>query len=303
MNKKLLKKLIKEVIREVEDESSSSKSSPSTREPIVTPPPDEGLPSSNVDQALQQILTKPFKDEVISMRIRGIKQGAPTLGEFIRDFIHKAKIDDLSLVHMQIQRKGSQPITMDVSQLNKVASGKIGNKKESRPIKNLDPKFNFGNLEPEEQQEWVGKNADPKTIEYLKTAPPEEVVRMIDGNLPKEKKKELYRLACIRPGEKEEEWKSMTSSDMEKERKKAKLRASKLAAGTLEIDSKTGLPKDSSLWTDKEWDAYTQGGEAKSAVQATGQKAGQSVYRPSFKKTDRADSKRHVFSPIDYKKE
>ena len=64
------------------------------------------------------------------------------------------------------------------------------------------------------------------------------------------------RLAKIQQGEKEPEWKAATEKDLVTAREKAKLRAAKLAAGTLKLDPETGFPADTSLWTDEEWKAW-----------------------------------------------
>ena len=298
MNKQLLKKLIKEVIREANDTPSAS-----VRTPIVEPPkkgePPLDSPTPNLDKALQMALSKPVKDEVISLRIRGIKAGAPTLGEFIKDLMYNAKQDDLSLIRAEIKQKGGMPVTMDISALNKlIAAGEAGASKSQKPIKNLDPKFNFNNLEPDEQRQWVGKDQKQEVLDDLKTAPPEEVIRMVDDSLSKEEKKRLYKLACIRPGEKEEEWKAATGRDIEKEKEKTRLRASKLAAGTLKMD-KMNRPVDTSLWTDHEWDDHTKG-----IPSVTGKGySNDPEERPSFKKTDRTGGGKKVFAPVDYSKE
>lgn len=57
------------------------------------------------------------------------------------------------------------------------------------------------------------------------------------------------RLAMIEPGEKESEWKAATEKDLSDMRAKVKLKNSKIKAGTYDKN-------DTSLWTDKEWDAY-----------------------------------------------
>lgn len=60
------------------------------------------------------------------------------------------------------------------------------------------------------------------------------------------------RLAAIKPGERSAEWQAATEKDAEDNRKKTALKAAKIKAGTYD-------PNDTSLWTDKEWDAYDTG--------------------------------------------
>lgn len=59
------------------------------------------------------------------------------------------------------------------------------------------------------------------------------------------------RLAMIQPGEKESEWKAATEKDMADTKNRTRLKNSRIAAGTYDRN-------DTTLWTDKEWDAYNQ---------------------------------------------
>ena len=84
------------------------------------------------------------------------------------------------------------------------------------------------------------------------------------------------RLAQILPGEREAEWKAATEKDMADTREKERRKKAKIAAGTYD-------PEDTSLWTDKEWDAYNQTADDKEKqAKLDAEKSGQK-YRPSYK--------------------
>lgn len=57
------------------------------------------------------------------------------------------------------------------------------------------------------------------------------------------------RLAMIEPGEKENEWNQATEKDLANAREKLKLKRAKIEAGTYDKN-------DTTLWSDREWDAY-----------------------------------------------
>ena len=93
---------------------------------------------------------------------------------------------------------------------------------------------------------------------------------------------QLAKMSGILRGEEEGEWKAATGRDLEAERKKNKLRAAKIAAGTFD-------PEDTSLWLDKEWSEYTRvidgGGSEDEAMEAAAKVAsGEVEYKPTHKK-------------------
>jgi hypothetical protein len=280
LDKRLLKKLIKEVIREAEGMDAAAGEETPTSEPKGTS--DDTMKHSRGQE-------KKEEDTMIQLTLRGLKPGK-AYKKVMSQMAHDAKMADLEVIHAELKRAGKTVDSMDIGELERSKPA------EQKPkVSNIPDDFNLQNLSPEEQQEWnTLLQTDPSTLG------PAEKAKW------KEDAKRLYRLSKIRPGEKEGEWKDMTSRDVEKERVKARERAAKLAAGTLKMrpvnpedPNSPEIPVDSSLWTDKEWDMATSGGEAKTAVDP---KTGKAVYRPSFKKTDRAKG-RTVFAPISYSRQ
>lgn len=282
LDKRLLKKLIKEVIREAEGMAAGEDDT------------NQELPKGD-DETMKHSreAEKKAGETTVTLTVRGVKPGR-AYKDFLAKIAYQAKMADLDAIHAEIERNGSPIETMDIGEL-RAAQQHAATKQDAPKVSNIPDDFNLQNLSPEEQQEWnTLLQTDPATLD------PAEKAKW------KEDAKRLYRLSKIRPGEKEGEWKDMTSRDVEKERVKARERAAKLAAGTLKMrpvnpedPSSPEIPVDSSLWTDKEWDMATAGGEAKTSVDP---KTGKSVYRPSFKKSDRAKG-RTVFAPISYSKQ
>ena len=279
LDKLQLKKLIKEVIREAEGMMAVRKEAD---EPSDSPEGGkEGPLPAGDDDAMKHSreAEKHAGETTVKLTVRGVKPGR-AYKDFLAKVAYDAKMADLEAIHAEISKGGTTIDSMDIGDLKRAqqqapAAKATGGK----------PQIDLTNLSPEEQAQWN------------------------DPNTPKDELKRLYRLSKIKPGEKEDEWKALTAKDMEAERAKAQRRKAMLAAGTLEMmpidpsnPESPQVPKDSSLWTDKEWDMATQGGEAQTAVAASGQKAGQQVYRPSFKKADRKGG-RHVFAPINYNRQ
>ncbi len=67
------------------------------------------------------------------------------------------------------------------------------------------------------------------------------------------------RLAQIKSGEKAGEWQTATEKDAETQKINARKRAAAEKAGTLQLDPETGLPVDTDLWTDKDWELWDTG--------------------------------------------
>jgi hypothetical protein len=110
-----------------------------------------------------------------------------------------------------------------------------------------------------------------------------------EEDVPAYRKKAEYsaqRMAKMQQGEREPEWKAATEKDLETARAKARLRSAQEKAGTLKLDPATGLPADTSLWTDREWDEFNAGEEATTATTSTGKQA----YRPRFSKKSMAQT-------------
>jgi len=91
------------------------------------------------------------------------------------------------------------------------------------------------------------------------------------------------RLAQIKTGEKEPEWKAATDKDMETQRINARKRAAMEKAGTLKLDPTNGLPVDTDLWTDKDWELWD-----------TGQK---STGNQSYRKASTTQGRKGMISP------
>jgi hypothetical protein len=101
-----------------------------------------------------------------------------------------------------------------------------------------------------------------------------------EEDVPAYRKKAEYsaqRMAKMQQGEREPEWKAATERDLADARAKEKLKAAKIAAGTYD-------PNDTSLWTDREWDAWNR--ENPEVTSTSGKD-----YKPSFKKSDIAGRK------------
>ncbi len=91
------------------------------------------------------------------------------------------------------------------------------------------------------------------------------------------------RLSNIKTGEKAGEWQAATAKDAESQKKYARERAAAEKAGTLETDPNTGLPLDTNLWTDKEWELWD-----------TGQK---STGNQSYRKASTKQGRKGMISP------
>jgi len=78
----------------------------------------------------------------------------------------------------------------------------------------------------------------------------------------------------VKKGSHKDEWDAATDKDVEDTRKKTALKAAKIKSGTYD-------PNDTSLWTDKEWDAWNAGGE-QAQTYDKGKMAGK--YKPNLSK-------------------
>ncbi len=78
----------------------------------------------------------------------------------------------------------------------------------------------------------------------------------------------------VKKGSHAAEWEKATQQDVEDTRKKTALKAAKIKAGTYD-------PEDTSLWTDKEWDAWNAK-QDQAATYDTGKSAGK--YKPNLSK-------------------
>ena len=107
---------------------------------------------------------------------------------------------------------------------------------------------------------WEAKKQDLEVIHAEIDRAGKPVVSMDSGELQSKAKEEPEeeepakispedRLAKIQQGEREPEWKAATSKDLADARAKEKLKVAKIKAGTYD-------PNDTSLWTDKDWDAW-----------------------------------------------
>ena len=81
----------------------------------------------------------------------------------------------------------------------------------------------------------------------------------IAANIDPEEMTPAERLASIKTGEREPEWKAATEKDAETQKINARKRAAAEKAGTLQLDPETGLPVDTDLWTDKDWELWDTG--------------------------------------------
>ncbi len=78
----------------------------------------------------------------------------------------------------------------------------------------------------------------------------------------------------VKKGSHAAEWEKATEKDMEDTREKTRLKAAKIKAGTYD-------PEDTSLWTDKEWDAWNAK-QDQAQTYDTGKSAGK--YKPNLSK-------------------
>jgi len=165
---------------------------------------------------------KKGEELVLKMTLRGVKPGA-AYKKIMTKLTKDALAADLQVIRTEIEKAGSK----------------------------------VGSLSPEEirsQEKSQGKSdssSTPSPDEPLKMPSREQWRKMS----PEER--DMY----ITPGEKELDWKGATDKDTEDAQKKAKLRTSQLKSGTLEFDptdpdKENPRPKDTSLWTDKEWEAW-----------------------------------------------
>jgi RNA binding exosome subunit len=81
----------------------------------------------------------------------------------------------------------------------------------------------------------------------------------IAANIDPDEMTPAQRLAQIKPGERAGEWEKATANDAETQKINARKRAAVEKAGTLQLDPETGLPADTNLWTDKDWELWDTG--------------------------------------------
>lgn len=258
MKKDQLKILIKEVLQEIE--GMVREVEPSTPDPKDNPSDSpEGPvedPSPNAMKHSRERQQKSGEAE-IKLTLRGLKPGK-AYKKVMAALAHQAMMADLEVIHAEIESGGKTLDSMDITQLKQELPSE-----KSKPKSNL-PQINLQNLEQDQQAQWN------------------------DPNLPADERKRLYRLSKIAPGERAGEWEKATADDVQGARDKAKLKAAKIAAGTYD-------PQDTSLWTDKEWDAYNQDQDD---VQTYGAETGlksAGKYKPGLsKKTGKAMPKVHI---------
>jgi hypothetical protein len=136
---------------------------------------------------------------------------------------------------------------------------------------------------------WEAKKADLEVIHAEIEKEGKPVVTMDSPEIehrfrtkeeePEEPESPEERLAKIKTGEKAAEWQALTAADLASERKKVAKQRELEKLGQLKKDPTTGLPLDTSLWTDKQWDAWNRGHPEIAIVKSK-------KYRPSFKKSD-----------------
>ena len=233
INKSQFKALIREVLDEIETivyEMDPSFSPPSEKD---EPKSGEDIPKDPNPDIMKHSREqeKKAQETAIVLKLKGLKPGKKYRKVMAR-MASDAAMADLEVIHAEIEKGGKTVDSMDITQLKQEMPPREPEKKQVGGR----PEIPLQNLTPEERAEWMNPNTT------------------------KDRLKALHRLAQIVPGERAGEWEKATQKDVEDARERARVRASKLAAGTLETytdpETKLTLPTDTSLWTDKEWDAY-----------------------------------------------
>ena len=260
MKKYQLKQLIKEVLHEVEGMSASTSggSSDNNKE---KPEDDDNTMKHSIKHSTEH--ENEYKT-IATLELRGVLRGnAHALKRFLAKAAHAAAMEDLKLIHADIERDGKKIIDMKSDELKSIISraqmpgddeegedddenarqadietlkGRGLNIKSGIPQKaqapapiqqkgTFDQQVNPANFTPDEKAEWDDQKTKPA------------------------RRRELVRLSKIKPGEKEEDWKAATAQDDRNRLEKERLKKAAKASGTYN-------PKDSKLWTDKQWDAF-----------------------------------------------
>jgi hypothetical protein len=259
MKKDLIKMLVKEVLQELEASPFSVREA-DTDQPSDSPMGEKEPQDPSPDTMKHAIGAEKHQGDVeMILTLKGVKPGK-AYKKAMAMLAHQAKMADLEVIHAEIERAGKPIETMDAEEL------KANAPTPEEPVKKQGglPSVNMQNFTDEERAEWL------------------------DPNTSLERKKALYRLSKIAPGEKSAEWKSATEKDVVDAREKERLKKAKIAAGTYD-------PSDTSLWTDKEWDAYNQdSGDVQTYGAETGLKSA-GKYKPGLSKaTGRKMPKVHI---------
>lgn len=180
-------------------------------------------------------------DEIeVKLTVSGVKPGG-ALKKFLAKMSANAIQQDYKVLRADMEKSGVKVATLSPDDLVSI-SKQVGKPDIQSPEKPLD------NPEDEKKTEMPSRAA-------WKNMSPEK------------------RDAFIKANSHEQEWKDATEKDMQDNQKKAKAKAAAIAAGTYD-------PEDTQYWTDKEWDAWNAGGDAK--TYDAGKSAGK--YKPNLSK-------------------
>lgn len=181
-------------------------------------------------------------DEIeVKLTVSGVKPGG-AVKKFLAKLAAGAIQQDYKVLRADMEKSGVKVATLSPDDLVSI-SKQAGKPNIQSPEKPLD--------NPEDDK----KTEMPSRAQW-KTMSPEQRDKYVQANSH------------------EQEWKDATEKDMEDTRKKTKAKAAAIAAGTYD-------PEDTSLWTDKEWDAWNSG-EDTTKTYDSGKSAGK--YKPNLGK-------------------
>lgn len=185
-----------------------------------------------------------MRDTFLKLKLGGInKNNSHIIRDFIAQAAHAAKMADLEVIHAELEK-----------------NGKIGLELDGAEIKKSEAEIN---AELDAIAAGMG-GEDVETSTGQKMPPPEVWKKMS----PEARDK------YIKKGSHAAEWEKATEKDMKDTREKTRLKAAKIEAGTYD-------PEDTSLWTDKEWDAWNAK-QDQAQTYDTGKSAGK--YKPNLSK-------------------
>jgi len=207
-------------------------------------------PKANTDSDVESIPPHELRKKqfgnppTLSLSLGGMnKNNAQTLKDFIGMIAYEAGKRQLDIIHAELEK-----------------DGKIGLELDGPEIKKTEAEINA-------ELDAIAAGMDQGEVETStgQKMPPPEVWK---------KMSQAARDKYIKPGSHAAEWQAATEKDVEDTRKKTALKAAKIKAGTYD-------PEDTSLWTDKEWDAWNAK-QDQAQTYDTGKMAGK--YKPNLSK-------------------
>lgn len=181
-----------------------------------------------------------MQDTFLKLKLGGVnKKNSHIIRDFIGQLAHQAAMQDLEIIHAELEDKGKIGMKMSAPEIKK---------SEAEINAELD-RMATGEVEPVEPGQMP-------SAEQWKRMSPEE------------------RAPFIKQGSHAAEWQAATEKDRQDAIEKQKRKADALAKGTYD-------PEDTSLWTDKEWDAWNADQDA---VQTYGAGKSAGKYKPNLSK-------------------